>query len=472
MTPVQTILEVPLPRLSDQMEEGTVLRWIAEDGATVTVGEEIVEIETDKATMTYEAEAEGVLEIVAGEGETVPLGAIIARIHPPDAAFAAAPRAERAKGASATPGTARALAPETRAGGTGASQMPPSDGSGSQTRPNASPLARRLAAEHGVALERLAGSGPRGRIVRDDVLAAARGESAAAQGQAHGEPVAQEADGNLAMPPAPPAAAPTILAGQPAPAPTAPPVERAAPALAQPAHAAAFDDARGEVKILELDRAQQLIARRMAEAKATAPEFVATIEIDMSAAMEARAALSAVPGEGRLPSLNDLVVKAVALALRAFPHANGSYRDGRWELYSRVNVGVAVATEGGLLVPVVADADQKSLGQIARETRALAERVRSGSITPPDVSGGTFTVSNLGMFGVTSFAAVLNPPQAGILAVGAVQPRAVVRDGQLVAASIMAVTLTADHRILYGADAANFLARIRDHLQEPRSLLL
>jgi len=225
------------------------------------------------------------------------------------------------------------------------------------------------------------------------------------------------------------------------------------------------------VTVLELTRIQQVIARRMAESKATVPEFTLRTEIDMEACVALRAQLKALGGEAPVPSYNDMIVKASALALREFPRANGSYKDGRFELHSRVNVGVAVAAKDALVVPTVFDADRKSLREIARETRALAERVRAGSVTPPDLSGGTFTVSNLGMYGVTDFTAVINPPQAAILAVGALAPRAVVRDGELVARNTMAVTLACDHRILYGADAAQFLARIRELLQAPLALL-
>jgi pyruvate dehydrogenase E2 component (dihydrolipoamide acetyltransferase) len=206
----------------------------------------------------------------------------------------------------------------------------------------------------------------------------------------------------------------------------------------------------------------------MAESKATVPEFTLRSEIDMEACVQLRAELKALGGE--VPSYNDMVVKASALALREFPRANGSYRDGRFELHSRVNVGVAVAAPDALVVPTVFDADRKSLREIARETRALAERVRAGTVTPPELSGGTFTVSNLGMYGVTDFTAVINPPQAAILAVGALAPRPVVRDGGLVARHTMGVTLACDHRILYGADAAEFLARIRALLEQPLAL--
>ena len=189
--------------------------------------------------------------------------------------------------------------------------------------------------------------------------------------------------------------------------------------------------------------------------------------------MAARASLKAAAAEGQVvPSLNDMVVKACALALREFPRVNAAYRDGRFELYSRVNVGVAVAVPDGLTVPTVFDADRRMLGEIAAQTRALAAKARDGSITPPELSGGTFSVSNLGMHGIREFTAVINPPQAAILSVGEVAPRAVVRDGEVVARNLMSVTLACDHRILYGADAAEFLARVRALLEAPMSLAL
>jgi pyruvate dehydrogenase E2 component (dihydrolipoamide acetyltransferase) len=211
----------------------------------------------------------------------------------------------------------------------------------------------------------------------------------------------------------------------------------------------------------------------MAESKATAPHFYLQIEIDMGKAVKIRKKLKSAVREGEpVPSFNDMVVKACALALREFPRANGAYRDGRFELYSRVNVGVAVAAQGALVVPTVFDADRKGLQQIATESRALAQRVRDGQITPPELSGATFTVSNLGMYGIDSFAAVINPPQAALLAVGAIAERPVVRKGNLTTAHTMVVNLACDHRILYGADGAEFLARIRSLLEKPISLAL
>jgi pyruvate dehydrogenase E2 component (dihydrolipoamide acetyltransferase) len=190
----------------------------------------------------------------------------------------------------------------------------------------------------------------------------------------------------------------------------------------------------------------------------------------MDEAVEFRKQLKAAAGDSPAPSFNDFVIKASALALRDFQRANGAYKDGKFELYSRVNVGVAVAGMDALVVPTVFDADRKSLGQIARESRALAERVRAGKITPPELSGGTFTVSNLGMYGIRRFVAVINPPQAAILAVGELAPRAVVRDGEVVIRPVLELTLSCDHRILYGADAAEFLARIREYLETPLKL--
>jgi pyruvate dehydrogenase E2 component (dihydrolipoamide acetyltransferase) len=223
--------------------------------------------------------------------------------------------------------------------------------------------------------------------------------------------------------------------------------------------------------VQEPTRAQQVVARRMSSSKATVPEFTLAAEIDMGRCVELRERLRAIAGDGPVCSYNDIVVKACGVALREHPRANGAWRDGRFELYSRVNVGVAVAGDGVLVVPTVLDADARPLAEIAVETRRLAERVRSGQITPPELAGATFTVSNLGMFGVRSFTAVINPPQAAILAVGAVTARPLVRDGAVVARPAMDVTLACDHRILYGADAARFLARIRELLEEPLALL-
>jgi pyruvate dehydrogenase E2 component (dihydrolipoamide acetyltransferase) len=446
--------EIVMPRLSDSMEEGTILAWLKQEGEEVALGEELVEIETDKANMAYEADVAGTLtQILAKEGETLPIGSPIAVIGEPSGegptARSAGPVADEGTSSSQAAGEAPSSAPPAEGAGVtdgetpGAGAAPAStpatakaeEGSG---RVKASPLARRLAAERGVDLAQVAGSGPGGRIVKEDVKRAAAEESAPVL------PTTQE--------------------------------EVAGPAPSLPAEAAAPlepESAKGQVTVEELSRLQQVVARRMAESKATAPHFYLEAEIDMGRAVEARSRLKAAASEGEvIPSFNDMVVKATALALREFPRANGAYRDGRFELYSRVNVGLAVAAPDALLVPTVFDADKKGLRQIAADSRALAERVRTGKITPPELSGATFTVSNLGMFGIESFAAVINSPQAGILAVGEIAEKPAVREGEIVAAQLMKVTLACDHRILYGADGAIFLARIKALLEEPLALAL
>ena len=445
-----------MPRLSDSMEEGTILKWLKSDGDAVARGEPLAEIETDKATLTYESDAAGVLKIVADAGETLPIGSVIARLDGGNGANgSAAPAPAPAPAAPTEPATPPA--PPPAAAPAPAPAAPPAAPAaaaptGTEGRVKASPLARRLAREQGIDLHEISGTGPGGRIVRDDVRRAASAPRAAAPAAAPpGPPVA-------AATPAAPAVASPVPAG---PAPAAPPATPTATI-------AETGTAKGDVTTQELTRTQSLIARRMAESRATIPTFELRSEIDMEACVALRAELKDLGGD--VPSYNDMVVKACAIALREFPRANGSYRDARFELYSRVNVGVAVAAQDALVVPTVFDADRKSLRDIARETRALAERVRANAITPPELSGGTFTVSNLGMYGVTDFTAVINPPQAAILAVGALAARADVRDGELVARHTMNVTLACDHRILYGADAAQFLARIRALLERPLAL--
>jgi pyruvate dehydrogenase E2 component (dihydrolipoamide acetyltransferase) len=422
--------DIALPKLSDSMEEGTILTWLKADGETVAAGEELVEIETDKANMTYESPAAGTLAIAAAAGETLPVGAVIARVGAPVDAPAAAPAGPGAGSASAADGrdpAASAPAMPVAAGGNG-------DGHAAVA---ATPLARRIAAAHGVDLTALAGSGPRGRVTRGDVAAAA----------------------GIAAPAAAPASLPA------APAAPVPPARSTFAAPADPLPAAG-----GDVEHRELTRLQQVVARRMAEAKATVPEFQVETEVAMDAALALRAQLKAAGGDV-VPSVNDIIVKASARALRAHPLANGSYKDGRFELHPRVNVGIAVAAQDALVVPTITDADTRSLGAIAAESRRLAERVRDGSVTPPELSGGTFTVSNLGMYGMTAIVPVINIPQAAILGVGMARA-ALARDerGEVVDRQLMTLTLTCDHRILYGADAAQFLATIRDLLEHPLRL--
>lgn len=459
-------VDVVMPRLSDSMEEGTVLKWLVEVGGEVKRGEPLVEIETDKANMTYESDTDGTLiEVLADEGDTLPVGEPIARIgekgekpsgtKKPKAAEAGGKEAEAATATAEAANGGAAAKERAATGGETAdgdretapparrAPAPPSDGNG---RVKASPVARRMARELGVELGAVEGSGPGGRIVKADVEAAAKSGGAAAPREAP----ARERE-----------AAP-----------------REAPAEARPTRPAAPEPvaageagAKGELSVQELTRLQQTVSRRMAESKATAPEFELQADVDMTACVELRKRLKEVSDPA--PSYNDMVVKACAAALREHPRVNGAYRDGRFELYSRVNVGVAVAAQDALVVPTIFDADRKSLGQVSRDARALIEKVRDGSVTPPEVAGGTFTVSNLGMYGIDAFTAIMNPPQAALLTVGALKKRPVVdENGRIVACDQMTLTLVCDHRILYGADGAKFLARVRELLEKPLALAL
>ena len=460
-----------MPRLSDSMEEGTILKWLKSDGDEVSEGDELAEIETDKATMTYEADASGVLDIVAEEGQTLSIGETIARLNGADDDSSAADakeedEEERSAEEEEEPAEEEGEEPEEESSDDEEAEAPsaeeeeeepsaeeeaeekpgepeePSEGEEPGTPPAeddggdrvvASPVARRLARERGVDLSGLHGTGPGGRIVKADV------EGAPSTASDDGEPAEQEEE---------PEAAPAGTVAE-------------------------RGTAKGDVVIQEPSRLQGVVARRMAESKATIPDFVIRTDVDMDGCVELRGQLKERLGaDAPIPSYNDMVVKACALALREFPRANGAYRDGKFELYSRVNVGVAVAGQDALVVPTVFDADTRSLGDIARATRELSGKVRDAKISPPELSGGTFTVSNLGMYGVTGFTAVINPPQAAILAVGALAQVPVVDDGRVVVRHRMEISLSCDHRILYGADAAEFLARIRELLEEPLALVL
>jgi pyruvate dehydrogenase E2 component (dihydrolipoamide acetyltransferase) len=412
--------ELTMPKLSDSMEQGTILTWLKADGEQVVEGEDLLEIETDKATVTHPAEASGVLQIVAAEGTTLAVGAPIAHVGAADR-----PRAATEPGVD---GSSDDVPPrlETNGAGTAGSPPPPVDGDAVR----ATPLARRVAKAHGISLEGLAGSGPLGRVTRGDVL--------------------------------------TKAGIAPSPAPAAGPAAPVAPRA--PAGDGSAPSGKGGVEVVEPNRLQAVIARRMAEAKATVPHFQVQTDVVMDAAVSFREQLKG--GGTGVPSLNDLIVKAAALALREHPLANGAYRDGHFELHSRVNVGIAVAADHALVVPTIFDADQKSLGTIAAESRRLAERVRGGEVTPAELSGATFTVSNLGMYGMTAITPVINPPQAAILGVGALREVLARVDGDIIDRRLMTLTLSCDHRILYGADAAVFLSTIRDLLEKPPRLAL
>jgi pyruvate dehydrogenase E2 component (dihydrolipoamide acetyltransferase) len=459
--------DVVMPRLSDSMEEGTVLQWLKQVGDEIAVGDELVEIETDKANMAYEADVAGTLsEILVQEGETVAIGTPIARVgegsdaSAEDESDTSASRPAGPVTAGDPPPTAPPAGETSESEAPVAEAAPQADGDGH--RPKASPLARRIAKERQLDLTQLHGSGPGGRIVKADVeRASSAGDVREGVSERARRPVPRPADSARAA--SPPGEEPSARSDTPSHA--------AGPAAEGPGPST--ETAKGQVAYEDLSKTQQVIARRMSESKATAPHFYLRVSVDMSRAVAGRALLKEATGEGDVvPSFNDMVVKACALALREHPRANGAYRDGRFELYSRVNVGVAVAAKDALVVPTVFDADRKGLRQIASESRALAQRVRDGQITPPELSGATFTVSNLGMYGIEGFSAVINPPQAAILAVGAIEERPVVRDGEIVTAHLMQADLACDHRILYGAPAAEFLAKIRALLEEPLSLAL
>ena len=391
----ETLVEIGMPKLSDSMEEATVLLWLKQPGDVIRRGDALVEVETDKATIVYESELDGTLEeIVVDEGGTAALGAVIARVR---AVGGVAPARPAAAEVLETPQPVATAAVPTRPE--------------RADRHRATPVARRLAAELAVELAGVQGSGPGGRIVGGDVRAAAT----------NGVPAATAAAGG-----------------------------------------------RGAATVLPPTATQKTIARRMSESRSQIPDFTLETEIDMSAAAQLRAELGA---GAPPPSFNDLVVCATALCLREIPQLNASFDDGAVVRFSRVNVGIAVATNDALLVPTIFDADVKSVREIAAESRRLVERVRSGSIELADLADGTFTVSNLGMFGIRRFQAVINAPQAAILAVGEVAARpAVSADGGLVVRPTMDVSLSCDHRVVYGADAARFLQRLRDLLEHPSPL--
>ncbi len=359
--------ELLMPRLSDSAEEATILSWLKLPGETVVRGEPLVEVETDKSSVVYDAEVDGVLlEVLVDAGQAVRPGTPIARLGPSGSPPAAGRR------------TPRRRSPVT-------------------------PVARRTARELDVSLDGLRGTGPGGRITREDVVAASS--------------------------PRPPGS--------------------------------------------ELSSIQRTIARRMAQSRAEIPDFTLNAEIDMTRALELRADLNRLAEGAAGVSVNDFVVRAAAIALREHPRLNSSFADDHVVTRDEVDIGVAVAAADILLVPVIRNADRLSLADIARRSRELAERARNRSLTPDDTTGGTFTVSNLGMFGVASFHAVINPPQAAILAIGAVVRRPVLDDsGAIVPRNVMIVSLSCDHRVVYGLDAAMFLQRLRELLEHPVALVI
>jgi len=397
--------ELTMPKLSDSMERATIIRWLKAPGEPFERGAELVEIETDKATVVYEAEDDGILrDILVPEGSLAAVGDPIATLA---GEGVSAPNAPENGAPVSSP--SRSAPPAS---------VPPAPAGGSVTvvsRPRATPVARRTALELGLSLHGLRGTGHGGRITRSDV------RRAFDQGFAHA------------------------------------PVDHAP------------SSGTGAVEVVELTATQTTIAQRMIDAS-TVPVFTAAAEIDVTALIDLRA--QAREHSLAVPSLNDFVVKAVGLALRVHPEFNATFVDGRILRHSRVNVSIAVAGEGTLLVPTLFDADRKSVGAISIESRALADAARARSLTPAQLSDGTFTVSNLGMFGISSFTAIIHVPQVSILAVGGVSMRVTETESRFETRHLMTVTLTSDHRAIYGADAGRFLATLRDRLERPLSLLL
>ncbi len=420
--------EITMPRLSDTMEEGTIARWLKKPGDKVNKGDVLGEIETDKATMDLEAYESGILEqILVPEGETVPIGQAIAIVGTgAGVTQAPAPKQEPAAKAAqpSAPVAQPAPAVSTERGAVAAS------GGGDGTAVKASPLARRMAEEHGIDLRQLQGTGPAGRIVRDDI-----------------EDVLEQR--------AKPAPA--------APAPAAPPPAAPAPQPSAPSP---------DTELVKLSRVQQIIARRLTESKQTIPHFYVSSEVDMTDILAMRQTLNANAGEeGVKVTVNDLIIKACALALEKFPEVNSSLKEDSFVRYKHINVGMAVDAPTGLVVPVIRDANTKGVRSIARETKALVAKARANKLTPTDLEGGTFSVSNLGMMDASNFIAVINPPQAAILAIAATRKQFVPIGGQPVIRDMMTMTMSTDHRILSGAAVARFLQEVKRLLQTPYSLL-
>ena len=440
---------VIMPKMGDAMEEGTLLRWLKQVGDEVAVGEPLAEIETDKVSLEIEATEAGVLsQTHVAEGATVPIGTPIATIGdevaetaPAAAAQPAAEEAAPARQPAAEPVETAAAASAGGANGRAAPQLPaereatpvaaPAT-SGSGERLRASPLVKRLAAEHGIDLSTVTGSGPGGRIVRDDIAALLTGAPGAASA-----PVAEQAA-------AAPAAAPARLFDLP-------------------------DRPAGAPR--ELSKIRRTTGRRMAESKAAAPHFYVTSEVDMVAAAALREQINAqVADDAAKVSFNDLILKAAALALREFPNLNASLENDQLVEHPNIDVNVAVAIEGGLIAPFIPDADQKGLVTIARMTKDLIGRARNGGLTPDEYQGGTFTISNLGMYDVEEFIAIINPPQAAILAIGSIKDVPVVQDGEIVPGKRMNLTLSADHRVTDGAEVARFLQVVKRYLEQPLTM--
>jgi pyruvate dehydrogenase E2 component (dihydrolipoamide acetyltransferase) len=457
-------IEIRMPALSPTMTEGNLARWLKKEGDEVHAGDVIAEIETDKATMEYEAADEGRIgKIIVPEGAQgikvhEPIALLLEEGEDPSALekFAAAPppgngqrAAMPAPPPSVTPKTEPSLAPTAQSAA--AAQPAPAERSTPAQvnggRIFASPLARRMAAQAGLDLAAIRGSGPQGRIVKADI------------------------DKTLATPgtAAAPARTPIVAPGAaPAtPAPSTLPVFAKAQVLALAGNPPYAEKPHSAMR--------RVIARRLSESKQTVPHFYLSIDCAIDELLKIRAALNekAPKDQGAYRiSVNDFVIRAVALALRQVPAANASWSDDAILLWERVDIAVAVALDDGLITPIIKGADQKGLAQIARESKDLAERARAGKLKLEEFQGGTFSISNLGMYGIREFAAVINPPQGGILAVGLGEQRPVVKDGQLTVATVMTCTLSGDHRVVDGAVGAQFLAAFKKLVEDPLTMLL
>jgi pyruvate dehydrogenase E2 component (dihydrolipoamide acetyltransferase) len=421
------------------MQEGTIARWLKKAGDEIKKGDILAEIETDKATMDLEAYEEGTLQqVLVQEGETVPVGQAVARIvsgvvSKDEGAEKTTPSQQPASvaktggdGERATDGVPSVSQRTTERDTDVQSKGSKTAQDGSEKTIKASPLARRMAEEHHIDLGQVKGTGPGGRIVRDDI------EDVLEQG----------------VPPVP------------------------TPTLAVPEQATPPSTALSEAELVKLSRVQLLIARRLTESKQTIPHFYVSSEIDMTDMLVMRQTLNANLGEeGVKVTVNDLIVKACALALEKFPEVNSSLKDDHFVRYKHIHVGMAVDAPIGLVVPVIRDANTKGVRSIAREAKALIAKARNNKLSPVDLEGGTFSVSNLGMMDASNFIAVINPPQAAILAVAAARKQFVPVDGQPVIRDLMPVTMSADHRILSGATVAHFLQEIKQLLQKPYSVL-
>lgn len=402
--------KVLMPKLSDTMEEGVILKWLRKEGEKVKQGEVLVEIESDKADMELEAYDSGILrKIVVPEGGKAPIGGLIAVIA--DANEDIAPLLTQGSAPGAAKGGANAATPQVEAKpAVAAPLVQPSDG-----KTKASPLARRLAGDQRIDLSRVQGSGPQGRIIKRDLESFLTGKAAP-----------------LSAPPAP------IIPGT--------------------------------AEDIDLSPIRKTIAKRMAESKSTAPHFYVTIEIDMDPAMTFREQINTVT-ELKL-SFTDIIIKAASVALLKNPQVNATYLGDKMRQYHYTHIGVAVALEEGLVTPVLRNCEQKRIDQINAELRDLAERARLRKLKPDEYTGATFTISNLGMFGIESFAAIVNPPEGAILAVGTIVEKPVAKGGQILVGHTMKATLSSDHRIIDGAVAARFLQDFKTILENPASLVL